>query len=170
MTTTIILALSFGKPSDASSNLAIVSIARRIAEYLNAPIVSDKSIPLNSFLDDVVFIGPPVDQHESTIKLAEAFSNLHGMKEGRFDRVIIVSAPDYLPRAVRDVTETIKRRRISCEIERWDEIEYIRGIHEKYQWYDPKSTQLWTRYRFLFLLYKTILDLMPSWLYKIIAS
>ena len=167
----IIFALSFGKPDSISSNRAIASIAIKISLDLDIPIIADNSISLSSFLYNVSFIGPPAYEHESTINLAKIFACLPGMKKGKWDKVIIVSAPDYMWRAIRDVKDALRESGVSCEVCDWRDYIDNRLVCDRfYKWYDKNSTQLWTRIRLLFAIREIILKLMPFWLYKKVTT
>ena len=161
---TIVVALSFGKPFSASGNKAIAEIAERIAARNDACIIADKSIPLKENVA-VIFIGPPAEEHESTLLLAKQIATLVKVSDATWKDIIIVSAPDYMPRAGRDVEWAMQKQKIKFEAISWLDLDEA-DLAKNYKWYDPKSTQIWTRYRWLFLLREYILMAMPFWLYK----
>lgn len=154
----VILALSFGKPATAGGNRLTARWAEKISQD-KIPIVSDSSVPLKSKAN-CYFVGSknPAD-HISTPVLVKEFYDL--AKEKKWNSVLVVCAPDYSNRVARDVRIIFKKHKQGIKINTWSFRRESNAL-----WYDKKSTQFWTRYRFLFKIYEQILMSMPFIVYK----
>lgn len=155
----VILALSFGKPDSAGGNKLTAEWAGRISQG-EIPIVSDASVPL--YDPKLVYrIGPrDLKEHASTLALVREFCELY-IRE-YWEVVIIVCAPDYSDRVVRDLKKTLEEIGYSAIILKAE----LSGEEKPSDWYRG-SKQLWTRSRIIYRIYDFILlHMMPFWCYE----
>ncbi|MFZ2192823.1 MAG: hypothetical protein WAV31_01140 [Candidatus Moraniibacteriota bacterium] len=141
MTSTIVLALSFGKGNGRGANKANKLIAEKAtshAKTFNTFIFADASVPVSETgCDSYRIIGSGCKmKHESTVTLLESALSLYedsSTKEEIRD-ILIFTAPQYLARVVRDGRKIFKNTDV-----------FVHGTSIFWEkWFYPDSTQLWT--------------------------
>lgn len=151
----VVLGFSFGKPARIMPNEII---AREMKRY-DLPLVADRSIPLSENDGRVHFIGPTAEVHAPTLVLTDEFAAL--AKTHGWNRVLVLSEPNYLRRCKRDLIRSLKTAGVECKII-LAEIELRRGE----SWFDLQCKQWWTRYKWLFRFREFVTQLLPFPFYK----
>lgn len=121
------------------------------------PVVSDRSIPFKD-TKNILFIDSYPEVHSPTLELILHF--IYHLQEHGWDEVYVFSEPCYLRRCVRDLKKILKMRGVKCKI-----TPMIHDLDDRF-WFDPASTQWWTRSRWLFLLREIPIRLLPFGLYR----
>ena len=159
----VILALSFGKPDCAGGNVLTAKWAGIISQG-DIPIACDVSVPLDNRTYMVHRVGSiyPED-HVSTLTLTRELSRLCVVEE--WNLVIVVCAPDYANRVVRDLKKAFREIRLSAVMLKAE----LSSEENPRDWYRG-SWQWQTESRFIFKICELILRPMPFWLYEWITT
>jgi hypothetical protein len=165
----VILAPSFGKPDCAGGNRLTAKWAGIISQG-SIPIASDVSVPLDNRTYAIYRIGSVYpEDHVSTLALMREFSRLC-MAES-WNLVIVVCAPDYANRVVRDLKKAFEAFKETMFYPVVLKAE-LSGKEKPKAWY-AKCANSWhwrTESRFFFRIYDLILRLMPFWLYEKVTT
>ncbi len=155
-----VVAFSFGRPANIRPNQVIANEAVRLAQKYGAPIVTQRDVPLENRIcvEFIDAIGEMNQSHVSTFKVVQRFAKL--AQEHDWKKVLVVAAPGYLWRCVRDL------EKLSFVV--W--VSDCMNKHPSNIWFCKNSTQWWTRNYFAFWMREICIRLTPWWLYKKIAG
>jgi hypothetical protein len=156
----VILALSFGKPSETTANRHIAELVRAEATQ-DSMIVADKSVRILGHRVGYIYIGPDGPQaHCSTINLVEEFVKL--LEQWGWNEICIISQPIYAVRIERDLRRVLGARQQNFVIT-------IKNAPvNRDVWYDSNSTQFHTKNEILNVAWEFILVILPwRWYEKI---
>lgn len=159
-----IVAFGFGVPSTIYSNCCIAQIASQKARELNVPVYTQLDVRVERGIE-VKYINEELGNPPPTLRIARGavqWAKKRGLKV-----LLIVAAQPHLWRCERDLIRAIKEagaqiavRVCFKEIKRYPED----------SWYCPDSTQPRTRSPKSWWGRERILQLMPFFFYKLVAS
>jgi len=158
-----IAVFAFGVPYNINSNKLIAEIASRKAREIKAPIYTQLDIRINSEVK-VEYINEIQGNPPPTLRMARGA--IHWAKFNEITELWVCAAKPHLWRCLRDLKYAANESGIKIEIKI---CEMIKWYSENY-WFCPDSTQEFTRSRENWQLREKILQRMPIFLYKFIAS
>lgn len=161
-----IVPFGFGVPSTIRSNQIITQIAMETAIELKAPIFTQADIQFPSGADlQVTYVEEKPGEPPPTLRIAREAVRWAIFE--RIDELIIVAAGPHMKRCLRDMKEAAKE--VGAE---WIKIiPHPRiGSYSKEVWFCPDSTQPRSQTEKEWRKRERILDFMPFFIYKRVAS
>lgn len=161
-----IVAFAFGMPATIQPNRRIAKIAAEKAHELNAPIYTqlDIRVPLESGVQVEYIEGEKLGSPPSTLRIARGA--IEWAKRNQITDLFIVAAKPHLRRVLRDIEKAARENKVRIKVHPSEEIEQYPAD----SWFSPDSIQKRTRSRKVWIIRECILNLMPFFLYKRIAS
>ncbi len=157
-----VVAFAFGTPYTTQANREI----RNIAARCSAPIFTQQDIQFPDIWNmDVTYCVEKSGEPPPTLRIAREAVQW-AVRLG-IDEVTVVAARPHLWRAMRDMKMALKESGATyILVTKSSEV----GQHPDDSWYSADSTQERARSARAFLPREYTLRLMPSWLYKMVAS
>ena len=163
MKTVGVVAFAFGAPKTIRSNRRIAKIAFKNARKFNGLVYTQ--------LDICVDEGIPVEYTKEepgnpppTLRIARGA--VQWAKRNRLTKLLVVAAEPHLWRALRDVRQAVREDGVRIEVRVCEEIEQ----YPKDSWFCLDSTQERVRSWKAWNKREIILQLMPFFFYKLVAS
>lgn len=158
-----IVAFAFGTPSNIWSNILIADIASGNAREQNIPIFTQRDVYIEQGVE-VEYCEEKPENPLSTLYIARRAVRWAVQKD--FEKLWIVAAKPHLQRCVRDLEYAAREAKAVLEIRVVEEINW----YPYHQWYCQDSKQKRTRSEKMWRARERILEYMPMFLYKLLAS
>lgn len=159
-----IVVFAFGTPATINSNCLLADIARLWSNQKSAPIFTQADIKFPpSFTGSVTYCDESTNHPPPTLKIAQealAWATTQGL-----DELCIVAAEPHFTRCLRDLRVARRERRASVRLIR----AFPPNSIESENWFCPDSASPRTRDASRWQLTERVLNLLPVWLYKIVA-
>jgi hypothetical protein len=161
-----IVAFAFAVPWTVRSNQLIAELALERAREAGAPIFTQANVQFPPGADiEVTYVEEKPGEPPPTLRIARAAVRWALLK--RLDELVIVAAGPHMWRAVRDMREAAKEIGAGwmtiCPQPKID-------MYAEENWFCPDSIRPWTQSKEAWRKRERILEVMPFWLYKGIAS
>lgn len=158
-----IVAFAFGVPATIASNKLIASIASKLAREINAPIYTQADVCVETGIR-VKYTTEMQGDPPPTLRIARGA--VDWAKANGFETLYVIAAEPHIQRCIRDlryaVAETRTNIMVLTNLKRHD---FKTG-----SWFCLDSTQPRTRSLKAWRSRERILEKLPMWLYKLIAS
>lgn len=158
-----IVAFAFGTPESIFSNRLIAKIAFQKAFELKAPIYTQLDVSVGEGAD-VKFIEEPFNNPVTTLRIARGtvlWAIINGITE-----LWVVAAKPHLWRCVRDLKGVAEEVSAQIEVLVCKETEE----YDEYVWFCSNSDEIWTQSKKNWQRREWIINLIPFFIYKLIAS
>ncbi|PIU01413.1 hypothetical protein COT68_03365 [bacterium (Candidatus Torokbacteria) CG09_land_8_20_14_0_10_42_11] len=164
METKGIVAFAFGVDGKILPNLELAKIASDKAEELKAPVYTQSDIIIIRKGIEVVYIKEEPDNPPPTLRIARGAVKW-AERQGITELWVAVARP-HSWRAMRDMEEAVRETGAQIAVQICEEIYDVPAS----EWFCPDSTQTRTRSWWRFWPREAVLQLLPFWIYKRVAS
>lgn len=163
MNHTDVVAFAFGVPADILSNRRIAAIASKKAKEFGAPVYTQLDVRVEpgikvSYTEEKPGNPPP------TLRIAR--DAVHWARRRGITRLWVVAAKPHLRRAVRDLEYVIYETNARLKVRPCEEIE----LYPEEEWFCSDSTQPRTNSAKAWRSRERILQRLPMFVYKLVAS